>query len=81
MYLSQRLCLAPMGLFCTMVLAQPRLVQMNSSFRPPNTSALAPIETVTFSIYAEETGGAPLWQETQNVTVGRTQRTPGIEAQ
>ena len=29
---------------------------------------------VTFSIYAQQTGGAPLWLETQNVAVDRTGR-------
>lgn len=29
---------------------------------------------ITFSLYAEQTGGAPLWQETQNVTLDKSGR-------
>ena len=29
----------------------------------------APVETVMLAIYADETGGAPLWQEAQYVVV------------
>ena len=39
---------------------------------PKSTGAPSPTETITFAIYAEETGGTPLWQETQTVTVDRT---------
>ena len=35
----------------------------------PAGQAAGAVETVTFSIYAEETGGAALWQETQNLTI------------
>jgi len=35
---------------------------------------------VTFALYAEQTGGAPLWLETQNVTRMRTAATPSIWA-
>ena len=47
----------------------PRLVRVSSSFSPANGLPAAPVETVTLAIYAEETGGTPLWQETQYVVV------------
>src|SRR5215472_13468710 len=47
----------------------PRLVRISSSFHPANGLALSPVEGVTLSVYREETGGTPLWQETQNVSV------------
>jgi hypothetical protein len=47
----------------------PRLVRISNTFHPANGLATAPVEGVTLSIYREEQGGAPLWQETQNVTV------------
>ena len=47
----------------------PRLVRVTSSFRPADGQPPAPVETMTLSIYGEETGGVPLWQETQSVAV------------
>ena len=49
--------------------AIPRLVRITSVFVPANGLPAAPVEIVTFAIYADERGGSPLWQETQNVTV------------
>lgn len=49
--------------------AVPRVVRLTGTFVPANGLAPAPVETVTLAIYADETGGAPLWQETQYVTV------------
>jgi hypothetical protein len=47
----------------------PRVMQFNGTFHPANGQPPAPIEIVTFAIYADETGGTALWQETQNVTI------------
>jgi hypothetical protein len=47
----------------------PRLVRIASTFVPSDGLPPAPVETVTLAIYAEESGGSPLWQETQNVVV------------
>jgi hypothetical protein len=47
----------------------PRVMQFNGTFRPSNGQPPAPVEIVTFAIYADETGGTALWQETQNVTI------------
>jgi hypothetical protein len=46
----------------------PRVIRISGTVRPANGSPV-PVEIVTFAIYADETGGTPLWQETQNVTV------------
>ena len=68
-------------LFCApSLLAQPtqstttptavdRLFRVSGSFRPADGLAAAPVESVVFAIYAQELGGTPLWQETQNVAL------------
>ena len=48
----------------------PHVIRVTGVFAPANGRAASPVETVTFAIYADEKGGAPLWQETQYVTVG-----------
>jgi Chaperone of endosialidase len=47
----------------------PRLVRVTGTFVPASGQPAAPVETITLAIYGDETGGAPLWQETQNVAV------------
>jgi hypothetical protein len=47
----------------------PRLVRVSDTFRSANGLPVSPVESVTFSVYSEEAGGTPLWQETQNVQV------------
>ena len=46
----------------------PRVIRVNGALRLASGSP-APVEIVTFAIYAEETGGEPVWQETQNLAV------------
>ena len=48
----------------------PRVIRVTGTLQLA-TGPAAPVEIVTFAIYADETGGEPLWQETQNVTVDR----------
>ena len=48
--------------------ALPRLVRFSGTVKDANGSLLTGPAGVTFALYAEQTGGAPLWQETQNVT-------------
>jgi hypothetical protein len=48
----------------------PRVVWFSGSFRPADGLKLAPVETVTLAVYADEQGGDALWQETQTVVVG-----------
>jgi trimeric autotransporter adhesin len=47
----------------------PRVIRFSGSFQPANGLPVAPVESVTLSIYREEHGGTPLWQEIQNVPV------------
>jgi hypothetical protein len=44
----------------------PRLVRFTGTARDLNGSPVTGVVGITFSLYAEETGGAPLWLETQN---------------
>jgi len=46
----------------------PRLINLNGLFRPADGQPVAGAETVTFAVYADESGGTPIWQETQQVT-------------
>jgi hypothetical protein len=45
----------------------PTLVQFSGALTNSNGKPLTSITGVTFSLYAEQNGGAPLWLETQNV--------------
>jgi hypothetical protein len=45
----------------------PRLIQFASSLDDASGNRLTDRAAVTFSIYADQTGGVPLWQETQNI--------------
>ncbi len=46
----------------------PRLIRFASSASPHESGAVGMI----FSLYKDQSGGAPLWQEVQNVTVDAT---------
>lgn len=50
----------------------PRLVRLSGTLTPRSQSSGSIIVNVTFSLYAEETGGPPLWQESQNVELDAT---------
>jgi hypothetical protein len=45
------------------------LITITGVYRPADGRAPAAVETVTLSVYADQQGGAPLFQETQQVTV------------
>jgi len=47
----------------------PRVMHMTGVFVPANGQPAKSVETVTVTIYAEEKGGTPLWEETQQVAV------------
>ncbi len=74
---SLRACIV-IVLFCSLVGAQstnstqspvvPPLVKFSGVLTDVNSKALAGTVGVTFSLYNEAQGGAPLWVETQNVT-------------
>src|ERR1039458_1039346 len=50
----------------------PRLVRFSGTATDVGGNAASSIIGVTFSLYAEPTGGAPLWSEVQNVQVDKT---------
>ena len=45
----------------------PRLIKFSGTIKDATGNWLANTVGVTFAIYSEQTGGVPLWQETQNV--------------
>jgi hypothetical protein len=45
----------------------PRLVKFSGLLKDASGSLLANTVGITFAVYGEQTGGVPLWQETQNV--------------
>jgi hypothetical protein len=45
----------------------PRLVKFNGLLKDSSGNLLANTIGVTFAVYSEQSGGVPLWQETQNV--------------
>jgi len=45
----------------------PRLVKFSGLLKDASGNLLTNIVGITFAIYSEQTGGVPLWQETQNV--------------
>ena len=47
----------------------PRLINIAGVFRPADGQPAGPVATVTLSIYADQQGGAPLWQETQTIAL------------
>lgn len=45
----------------------PRLIKFSGAFQTPSGTALTGTHGVTLALYKERQGGAPIWQETQNV--------------
>jgi hypothetical protein len=52
--------------------AVPTLVNFTGTLTDLNGKPLTGVQGVTFLLYKEEQGGAPLWMETQNVTSDKT---------
>jgi trimeric autotransporter adhesin len=48
--------------------ALPRLVRFGGTVEDLNGKPVTGVAGITFKLYSEQTGGAPLWMETQNVT-------------
>src|SRR6202044_2198203 len=46
----------------------PRLVRFGGTAKDLNGNPLTGVVGITFALYSEQTGGASLWLETQNVT-------------
>src|SRR4029077_14068676 len=47
----------------------PRLITISGVYRPADGTPPAAVETVTLSVYADQQGGTPVFQETQQVTL------------
>ena len=47
--------------------AVPRMVKFSGTLTDANAKPLSGVMGVTFALYAEREGGAPIWMETQNV--------------
>jgi endosialidase-like protein len=47
----------------------PRVITVTGVFQPVDGQPPQAVETVTLAVYAEQVGGAPLWQETQTITL------------
>src|SRR5580700_9882397 len=45
----------------------PRLVKFSGTLKDVSGNALTGIVGLTFALYSEQSGGVPLWLETQNV--------------
>jgi YVTN family beta-propeller protein len=50
--------------------AVPRLVRFSGTANDTRGNPVGGVVGITFALYAEQTGGAPLWMETQNVQAG-----------
>ena len=50
--------------------ALPRLVRFSGTAKDAGGNPVTGVTGITFALYAEQTGGAPLWSETQNVQAG-----------
>jgi hypothetical protein len=48
--------------------APPRLVRFGGTVKDVNENPMTGVVGITFAFYSENTGGAPLWLETQNAT-------------
>jgi hypothetical protein len=49
----------------------PRLVKFSGLLKDVSGNLLTNTVGITFAVYSEETGGVPLWQETQNVQLSQ----------
>ena len=50
--------------------ALPRLVRFGGTAKDTGGNSMTGATGITFALYAEQTGGAPLWSETQSVQAG-----------
>jgi len=74
-FLSLALSLTPLTVaqtFSQNASALPRLVRFGGTAKDLNGNPLIGVVGITFALYSEQTGGAPLWLETQNVTADGT---------
>ncbi|HEY2434342.1 MAG TPA: hypothetical protein VGI12_16830, partial [Vicinamibacterales bacterium] len=52
----------------------PRLITVTGTYQPASGQPASPGAVVTLAVYADATGGAPLFQETQDVTLDASGR-------
>jgi hypothetical protein len=52
----------------------PRLVKLSGTVKDTNRKPLTGVFGITFALYKDEQGGAPLWLETQNVQLDSSGR-------
>ena len=50
--------------------ALPRLIRFSATATDANGNPMAGVARITFALYAGQTGGVPLWKETQSVEAG-----------
>ena len=50
--------------------ALPRLVRFSGTAKDTGGNSVTGVTGITFALYAEQTGGVPLWSETQSVQAG-----------
>ncbi len=50
--------------------ALPRVMRFSGTAKDAGGNPVTGVTGITFALYAEQTGGAPLWSETQNVPAG-----------
>jgi hypothetical protein len=70
-FLSLLLSLTPLTVAQTSTQAAsalPRIVRFGGTVKDLNGNPLTGVVGITFALYSEQSGGAPLWLETQNVT-------------
>jgi hypothetical protein len=54
--------------------AVPTIIQFTGNLANPNGNTLSGVVGVTFALYKDEQGGAPLWVETQHVQADKSGR-------
>jgi hypothetical protein len=64
---GQEASLAPSSAQAAVRESVPRLVQFGAVLKDVAGRPIGGVASVTFAVYAEQAGGAPLWAETQNV--------------
>ena len=52
----------------------PRVINVSGVYQPADGTPPPAGTVVTLSVYADQDGGAPLWQETQNITLDKAGR-------
>ena len=70
MWMAMALCAVAQAQTIPSASALPRLVRFSCTARDGGGHPVTGAAGITFALYAEQTGGAPLWSETQIVQAG-----------